>query len=80
MNLHTVLDLYETADDHQANLNQYRKAQAATQLVIGPLARNITSALSSAATVPTIALSPMTAEGAAPGLATAVIDRLVDRR
>lgn len=57
--------LYETSDDNQANLSLYRKAQAASQLVVGPLARNITSALAPAATVPTIVLSPMPADGTA---------------
>lgn len=57
--------LYESGDDNQENLNQYRKAQAATQLVVGPLSRNLTSALARAATVPTIALSPKPADTAA---------------
>lgn len=57
--------LYESGDDNQENLNQYRKAQAATQLVVGPLSRNLTSALALAATVPTIALSPKPADTAA---------------
>lgn len=50
--------LYETGDDNQANLSLYRKAQAVTQLVVGPLARNLASVLAPAATVPTISLSP----------------------
>lgn len=57
--------LYESGDDNQENLNQYRKAQAATQLVVGPLSRNLTSALARAATVPTIALSPKPTDTAA---------------
>lgn len=52
------LYLVESGDDNQENLSQYRKAQATTQLVVGPLSRNVTSALAHAATVPTIALSP----------------------
>lgn len=59
------LYLYESGDDNQENLDQYRKAQAATQLVVGPLSRNATSALARAATVPTIALSPKPADVAA---------------
>lgn len=55
--------LYETGDDNQSTLSQYRQAQQATQLVIGPLARNMLSVLSPAAVVPTIALSPMPADG-----------------
>jgi hypothetical protein len=62
--------LFETGEDNQANLNLYRKAQATTQLVIGPLSRNLASALSRAATVPTITLSPIPAEESAAGLAS----------
>lgn len=57
--------LYESGDDNQENLNQYRKAQAATQLVVGPLSRNVSSTLARAATVPTLALSPKLSDAAA---------------
>lgn len=57
--------LYESGGDTQENLRQYRRAQAATQLVVGPLSRNVTSLLAHAATVPTIALSPQLVESGA---------------